>query len=212
MPSPQTIAVFMISALALNLSPGPAILFVLSRSFGQGRAAAVVSVFGLATASVVQAVAAALGLSALFAYSPLAFAIVKYCGTAYLVYLGIAGFLSGGLAGIAGRAEAGSRPSLASAYWQGLLTDLLNPKLVLFFFSFLPQFVDPARGEPSHQMLVLGLLFQVTGVPTNLAVALGGATLAVLIARHPFWAAVQRWCSSAVLIGLGIRLALSDRR
>ncbi|HMD64776.1 MAG TPA: LysE family translocator [Stellaceae bacterium] len=212
MPSPQTMALFMVSALALNLTPGPAILFILSRSFGQGRAAAVISVFGLAAASVLQAVAAAFGLSALFVYSPLAFAIVKYCGATYLVYLGITGFLSGGLAGITSRAEPGRRRSLARAYWQGLLTDLLNPKLLLFFFSFLPQFVDPARGEPSLQMLVLGLLFQVTGVPTNLAVALGGGTLAALIARHPFWAGVQRWCSSAVLIGLGIRLALSDRR
>ena len=212
MPSPQTIALFMIAALALNLTPGPAILFILSRSFGQGRAAAVVSVFGLATASVIQAVAAAFGLSVLFVYSPLAFAIVKYSGAAYLVYLGIAGFLSGGLAGIVGRAETDRRRSLARAYWQGLLTDLLNPKLLLFFFSFLLQFVDPARSEPRLQMLVLGLLFQVTGVPTNLAVALTGGTLAALIARHPFWAAVQRWCSSAVLIGLGIRLALSDRR
>ncbi len=212
MPGPQTIALFMISALALNLTPGPAILFILSRSFGQGRAAAVASVFGLATASVIQAVAASFGLSALFLYSPLAFAIVKYCGAAYLVYLGVAGFLSGGLAAIAGRAETGCRRSLTKAYCQGLLTDLLNPKLLLFFFSFLPQFVDPARGEPSRQMLVLGLLFQVTGVPTNLAVALAGGSLAALIARRPFWASVQRWCSSGVLIGLGLRLALSERR
>lgn len=205
-------ALFMVSALALNLTPGPAILFILSRSFGQGRAAAVVSVLGLATASVIQAVAAAFGLAALFLYSPLAFAVVKYCGAAYLVYLGIAGFLSGGITGIAGRVEGGRRRSLANAYWQGLLTDLLNPKLLLFFFSFLPQFVDPARGEPSLQMLVLGLLFQVTGLPTNLAVALAGGSIAGLIAHHPFWARVQRWCSSALLIGLGLRLALSDRR
>jgi threonine/homoserine/homoserine lactone efflux protein len=193
-PSARTIALFTPSALALNLTPGPAILFILSRSFGQGREAAVVSVFGLATASVIQAMAAAFGLSALFVYSPLA------------------GFLNGGLGGIASLAQSGRRGSLAKAYWQGLLTDLLNPKLLLFFFSFLPQFVDPTRGDPNLQMLVLGLLFQVTGVPTNLAVALGGGTLAVLIARHPFWATVQRWCSSAVLIGLGVRLALSDRR
>jgi len=197
--------------LALNLTPGPAILFILSRCLGQGRSAAVVSVFGLATASVMQAVAAAFGLSALFVYLPLAFAVVKYCGAAYLIYLGIAGLLSGGMTGIAGRVAPGAPPSLANAYWQGLLTDLLNPKLLLFFFSFLPQFVDPARGEPSLQVLVLGLLFQVTGVPTNLAVALAGGSLAALIARHPVWAAVQRSCSSAVLIGLGVRLALSDR-
>jgi LysE type translocator len=108
-PSLETIALFMASALVLNLTPGPAILFILSRSFGQGRAAAVISVFGLATASVIRALAVAFGLSALFVFSPLAFAIVKYCGAAYLVYLGIAGFLSGGLAGSAGRTV--TRPS-----------------------------------------------------------------------------------------------------
>jgi threonine/homoserine/homoserine lactone efflux protein len=212
MPSLQTTALFMVSALALNLTPGPAILYILSRSFGQGRAAAVVSVFGLATASVIHAVAAAFGLSALFLYSPLAFAVVKYCGAGYLIYLGIAGFLSGGIAGIAGRSEPGYRSSLKRAYWQGLLTDLLNPKLLLFFFSFLPQFVDPARGEPSMQMLILGLVFQATGLPTNLAVALAGGSLAGLIARHPFWARAQRWCSGVLLIGLGVRLALSEQR
>jgi threonine/homoserine/homoserine lactone efflux protein len=211
-PSPQTTALFMISALALNLTPGPAILFILSRCLGHGRSAAVVSVLGLATASIVHAAAAAFGLSAVFVYSPLAFAIVKYCGAAYLVYLGIAGFLSGGIAGIAGRLTPSVRRSLTSAYWQGLLTDLLNPKLLLFFFSFLPQFVDPARGEPRLQMLVLGLLFQITGVPTNLAVALAGGSLAVLIARHPFCALIQRWASSMLLIGLGVRLALGERR
>jgi threonine/homoserine/homoserine lactone efflux protein len=212
MPSAQTIALFMISALALNLTLGPAMLFILSRCLGQGRAAAVLSVLGLATASVIHAVAASFGLSALFVQSPLAFAIVKYCGAGYLVYLGIKGFFSGGIAGAAVRVVPGRRQSLTRVYCQGLLTDLLNPKLLLFFFSFLPQFVEPARGPPSTQMLVLGLLFQVTGVPTNLAVSLAGASLAGRIARRPFWGHVQRWCSSVVLIGLGARLALSDRR
>jgi threonine/homoserine/homoserine lactone efflux protein len=172
----------------------------------------VVSALGLATASVVQAIAAALGLSALFIYSPLAFAIIKYCGAAYLVYLGVRGFLSGGIAGLAIQTDRNGRPSPATFYVQGLLTDLLNPKLIIFFFSFLPQFVDPARGDPRTQMLVLGLLFQVTGLPINLAVALAGGSLATLIARNPFWSRVQRWCASALLIGLGIRLALTERR
>ncbi len=203
---------FMATALALNLTPGPAILFILSRCLGAGRTAAVVSVLGLAGASVVHAVAAALGLAALFAYSPLAFDIIKYCGAAYLIYLGVSGFLKGGLGGLIAGVESGARPSLLTIYWQGFLTDLLNPKLLLFFFSFLPQFVDPERGSPSVQMLVLGLLFQVTGVPTNMAVALAGGIVARVIARRPIWARIQNWCASAILVGLGVRLALSDRR
>ncbi len=138
--------------------------------------------------------------------------MIKYCGAAYLVYLGVRGFLSGGIAGLAGQSKDTGRASLTTLYMQGLLTDLLNPKLIIFFFSFLPQFVDPARGDPRLQMLVLGLLFQVTGLPTNLAVALAGGSLATFIARNPFWSRVQCWGASVVLVGLGIRLAFSERR
>jgi threonine/homoserine/homoserine lactone efflux protein len=212
MPTFQTVLLFMATALALNLTPGPAILFILSRCLGQGRTAAVVSVFGLATASIVHAVAAAFGLSALFAYSPIAFDVIKYCGAAYLIYLGVSGFFKGGIGGIIARADNNIRPSLVTIYWQGLLTDLLNPKLLLFFFSFLPQFVDPTRGEPRVQMLVLGFVFQLTGVPTNSAVAFAGGALARLLARRPTWARIQNWCASTILIGLGIRLAFSDQR
>jgi threonine/homoserine/homoserine lactone efflux protein len=212
MPTLPTIALFMVTALALNVTPGPAILFILSRCLGQGRAAAVVSVFGLATASIIQAVAAAFGLSALFAYSPIVFDLVKYCGGAYLVYLGVSGFLKGGISRIIARSDNRARSSLLKAYWQGFLTDLLNPKLLLFFFSFLPQFVDPTRGEPAVQMVVLGFVFQLTGVLTNLAVALAGGALARLLASRPTWARIQNWCASTILIGLGIRLAFSERR
>jgi len=212
MPNPQTIALFMISALAINLTPGPAILFILSRCFGQGRAAAIVAVFGLATASALHAVAVAFGLSAVFAHSPFAFSLIKYCGAAYLVYLGVTGFLSGGIAGLAAGVKGPGHLSLAAVYRQGIITDLMNPKLLLFFFAFLPQFVDPARGPPGLQTLLFGLLFQVTGVPVNLAVALAGGSLARLLAPHPLWARVQNWCASMLLIGLGVRLALTDRR
>jgi threonine/homoserine/homoserine lactone efflux protein len=202
----------MATALALNVTPGPAILFILSRCLGQGRAAAIVSVFGLATASIIHAIAAAFGLSALFLYSPIAFDVIKYCGAAYLVYLGVSGFLKGGIGGISAGVHSSARPSLVRVYWQGVLTDLLNPKLLFFFFSFLPQFANPTRGEPAVQMLVLGLLFQVTGIPTNLAVAVAGGSLARMIARHRTWARIQNWCASTILIGLGVRLAFSERR
>ena len=211
-PRADTIILFMLSALALNLSPGPSILYILSRCMGQGRRAGIVSVLGLATAAVLQAFAAAFGLSALFVYSPLAFAIVKYCGAAYLIYLGLRGLFAGGVVGAAAAVASGPQRSLRAVYWQGVLTDLLNPKLLLFFFSFLPQFVDPGRGDPGRQVLFFGLLFQVTALPVNLLVALAGGSLANLLARSPFWARAQTWFSSAVLIGLGLRLALAERR
>lgn len=105
-----------------------------------------------------------------------------------------------------------ARYSLLRSYRQGFLTDLLNPKLLLFFFSFPPQFVDPDRGEAWMQVLALGLLFQVTGIPTNLVVAFAGGSIARWIACRPIWAHLQNWCASAVLIGLGVRLAFGERR
>jgi threonine/homoserine/homoserine lactone efflux protein len=179
--SANTIVLFMLSALALNISPGPSILFILSRCMSEGRRAAIVSVFGLATASLLQAVATAFGLATLFVYSPVAFALVKYCGAAYLVYLGLRGLVAGGVAGGAAATPREGKSKLATAYWQGVLTDLLNPKLLLFFFAFLPQFVEPESGNPRSQMLFLGLLFQVTAIPTNLAVAFAGGSLADLL-------------------------------
>jgi len=211
-PSANTILLFMLSALALNLSPGPSMLFILSRCMAEGRRAGVVSVFGLASAAVLQALAAAFGLAALFLYSALAFAVVKYCGAAYLVYLGLRGLITGGLSAIAASAGAKRSASLKRVFRQALTVELLNPKLLLFFFAFLPQFVDPALGEPRAQMLFLGLLFQVTALPTNLAVALAGGSLAQLLVLSPLWARLQSWLSSAVLIGLGLRLALAERR
>ena len=211
-PSLSTILLFMLTALALNFTPGPSILYILSRVLGQGRQAGIVSALGLATAAVVQALTGAAGLSSLLLYSPLAFAVVQYCGAAYLIYLGVRGLHSGGIAGTAAVVANRQRQSLQAIYWQGVLTDLLNPKLLIFFFSFLPQFVDPAAGAPGAQILFFGLLFQVTALPTNLLVAIIGGALAGLLARRPFWARVQMWLSSAVLIGLGLKLALYGRR
>jgi threonine/homoserine/homoserine lactone efflux protein len=209
MPSTHNIVLFMVSALALNLSPGPSILYILSRSIGQGREAGLLSVFGLATATLIHAVAMALGLSTLFLYSPLAFAVVKYLGAAYLIYLGIGALLSRGTLQPVAAAAPLSRGAI---YRQGVVTDLLNPKVALFFIAFLPQFVDPAAGSPTMQILFFGLLFHITGVPVNLMVALAGGRLAKLLARRPGWARVQNWVTGTVLVGLGLRLALSEQR
>jgi len=210
MPTTHSILLFMAAALALNLSPGPSILYILSRSVGQGREAGLVSVLGLATATLTHALAMALGLSTLFLYSPLAFAVVKYLGAAYLIYLGVSALLSRGAFHTATRASAAPLP-LGAVYRQGVVTDLLNPKVALFI-SFLPQFVDPSAGSPTLQILFFGLLFHVTGVPVNLIVALAGGRLAMLLARLPSWARIQSWISGTVLVALGLRLALSEQR
>jgi len=195
--------------VALNVTPGPSILYVMSRSVGQGRTAGLVSALGLGTGSLIHAGAAALGLSVILAYSPLAYTAVKYLGAGYLVYLGVRILLARdrqlSTAVLA-------RASLTRVFWQGVVTELLNPKIVLFFMSFLPQFVDPARGSVAGQTLFLGLLFHVTGVPINMLVAVVGGAIASWLSQNPVFARVRDGLAGAVLIGLGVRLALSERR
>jgi threonine/homoserine/homoserine lactone efflux protein len=209
MPAIETIILFMAAALALNVTPGPSIAYVMSRSFGQGRTAGLVSAVGLGTGSLLHAIGAALGLSAVVAYSPMAYAVVKYLGAAYLVYLGV-GLLRQRRVRLADAVP--PRLTLSRVYWQGVLTEILNPKIALFFLSFLPQFVDPARGSIAGQTLFFGLLFHVTGVPINMLVAVAGSAIAASFSRNPLLERMRIWLSGTVLIGLGVRLALSERR
>ncbi len=209
MPATETIVLFMTAALALNVTPGPSIAYVMSRSVGQGRMAGIVSAIGLGTGSLLHAIGATLGLSAIVAYSPLTYAVIKYLGAAYLVCLGV-GILRQRHVPL-GEARS-TRVSLRHVYWQGVLTETLNPKIALFFLSFLPQFVDPARGSVAGQILFFGLLFHVTGVPVNVLVAVLGSAMAASFSKNPMLQRVRNWVSGTVLIGLGVRLALSERR
>src|SRR5690348_8638222 len=142
MPTLPTIALFLLAALGLLLIPGPAVLYVVTRSAAQGRRAGLASVLGIESASLMHVTAASLGLSALLLTSALAFNIVKYLGAAYLIYLGLRTLLA---------REASQHMSVPAqrSGWQlfskGFLVNLLNPKTALFFYAFLPQFVDPAR-------------------------------------------------------------------
>jgi len=209
MPATETVVLFMAAALAVNMTPGPSIAYVMSRSFGQGRTAGLVSALGLGTGSLLHAIAATLGLSAIVAYSPMVYAVIKYLGAAYLVYLGV-DLLRRRRVRIADDGPTGL--PLSGVYWQGVLTEILNPKIALFFLSFLPQFVDPVRGSVAGQTLFFGLVFHVTGVPINMLVAVAGSAIAVWFSRNPLFEQIRNWLSSIVLIGLGVRLALSERR
>lgn len=194
------------AALVLLLVPGPAVLYITARSASQGRMAGLVSVFAIETANFLQAVAAALGLSAILLSSALAFDVVKYLGAAYLVYLGIRKLTSSG-----GRVEDETlkRESLSRIYWQGFAVNILNPKTALFFFAFLPQFVDPAKGNVVGQNLLLGAVFVGMAIVTDSMYALLASSIAGRFSGNHRFQKGGRYFAGLVYIGLGITTALT---
>ena len=208
MPDAHALALFMAAGLALNLTPGPDMLYVAARAAAEGRAAGVASTLGIATGTLVHIALVAFGLTALLAAVPVAYTAVRLAGAAYLVYLGVRTLLRPG-----GLTERALTPaSRWAVFRQGVLTNVLNPKVALFFLAFLPQFVDPARGSAGLQVLGLGLLFDASGTLVLLAVALGASRAAGRLRRS---AGAARWLERAtgvLFVGLGLRLAVASRR
>jgi threonine/homoserine/homoserine lactone efflux protein len=200
MPDLPTLAAFMVAALALNLSPGPDMLYVIARSVGQNRAAGIASALGIGAGTLVHTVAAALGLSALLVSLPVAFEVVKWAGALYLVYLGIKTLRSEGVL----HASAAVKPeSLGRVFRQGMLTNVLNPKVALFFLAFLPQFVDRSRGPLPLQFIALGLLFNTSGTAVNIGVALLSSSAGSWLRTKPGFSRTQAWLTGGVFIALG---------
>jgi threonine/homoserine/homoserine lactone efflux protein len=211
MPALPTLGLFMLAALGLLLFPGPSVLYVVTRSASQGRRAGLASVMGIESAGFVHTAAAAFGLSALLLTSALAFDVVKYVGAAYLIFLGLRTLLSRHQQEQS--LEATPR-SFRQLYSQGFLVNLLNPKTALFFYAFLPQFVDPTRGAVVAQIVILGALFVVLATCTDGLYALLGASVGRVLTRN---ARVQRWqryFSGVVYIVLGATAAVAgtDRK
>ena len=200
---------FMGAALALLLIPGPAVLYITARSASQGRVAGLVSVLAIETANFVQAVAAALGLSAILLSSALAFDVVKYLGAAYLIYLGIRKLLGGDNGA---EDETIKQESLSRIYWQGFAVNILNPKTALFFFAFLPQFVDPTKGNVTAQTLLLGVIFVGMAIITDSMFALVASSLAGKLTGNKRFQKGQRLFAGLVYVGLGITTALTGSR
>lgn len=206
MPTLTTLFLLVTITVLVCIVPGPDMLYIISRSTGQGRSTGVVSCLGIATGGLLQTTAVALGISSLFLVVPIAYDIIKYVGAAYLVYLGIRFILS--------REEmlASSRDGKADfrkAFLQGSLTTLLNPKVALFYVAFLPQFVDPTRGHVPLQLLILGLLFNITSLAVDTSVALLASLLGTWLKRRSGAAKLIHWLTGSVLVGLGVRLAFS---
>jgi threonine/homoserine/homoserine lactone efflux protein len=199
----------MLATLALNLTPGPDMLYVLGRSVGQGRRAGVVSALGIGAGILVHMTAVALGLSAVLREVPAAYEAIRYAGAAYLLYLGVRTWLERGPVGD----KSAQRPeSLGRVFRQGVVTNVLNPKVALFFLAFLPQFVDPARGSVGWQIVGLGLAFDVSGTAVNVGVALASGWLGDLLRRSPRLSRAQRVFTGGVFVALAVRLALPEGR
>lgn len=197
---------FIGATLALLLVPGPAVLYIVGRSIHQGRLAGLVSVLGIATAGLVHVLAAALGLSALLLTSALAFDLVKYLGALYLLYLGVKTLLAQDTP-VAGSTQPPAR--LRRIYAQGVVVNLLNPKIALFFFAFLPQFVNPVRSNPTWQIVILGAIFVGLALITDSTYALVAGTLAYRLRNNTQFRKGQRWFTGLVYVGLGATTALS---
>lgn len=191
--------VFLLAGLILAVTPGPAVLYLVARSVDQGRRAGMVSCLGVFTATLVHITAAALGLSALMLSSVLLFSVVKYAGAAYLVFLGVQTLLRP----VPTPSEAPPRASLRRIWRDGFLVNLLNPKTALFFFAFLPQFVDPALGNPAGQVVVLGLTFGVMAFGTDLAWALVAGSLGQAVRHSALFRRAQKYLTGGLYLALG---------
>jgi threonine/homoserine/homoserine lactone efflux protein len=206
MPTLPTLGLFLLAALGLLLIPGPSVLYVITRSVEQGRRAGLASVLGIESAALAHTAAAAIGLSALLLTSALAFSIVKYLGAAYLIFLGLRTLLT--------REQhiqttVHVPKSFSRLFTQGFVVNLLNPKTALFFYAFLPQFVDPARGAVGAQILFFGGIFVLTATCTDSLYALLSSQLGKMLSRSEYIRRVQRYITGCVYIALGITTAIA---
>jgi len=206
-PDFANLVVFVAAALVLLLTPGPAVLYIVTRSIDQGRRAGLVSMLGVHAGTLVHIAAAAAGVSALLAASATAFAVVKYLGAGYLIYLGVRKLVH--------RApvvsvDVPAPRRLRRAFLDGVVVNVLNPKTALFFLAFLPQFVDVSRGSPGAQTLVLGVIFVLLGIVTDGSYAVTAGTAALWLRGHPTFLRREPWISGSMYIGLGVAAALSS--
>lgn len=206
MPNWSTLSLFITAALILVFTPGPNTLYIIARSVQQGRMAGIVSSLGIQVGSLFHIAAATLGVSALLLSSALAFSVVKYVGAAYLIYLGVKTLLTREKVAETGAVEG---KSLSRAFYQGILVSLLNPKAALFFFAFLPQFVDAKRGSAATQIMFLGAVVVVLGALSDSIYALLSGSVGNLLRGNLKLLRAQRYFAGSVYIGLGAMTALT---
>ncbi|WP_276955951.1 LysE family translocator [Allomeiothermus silvanus] len=203
--SSEKLSLFVLASVGILLIPGPNVIYIVTRSIAQGRAAGIASVLGINLATLTYTVAAALGLAAILLASAPAFNVVKWAGAAYLVYMGIRAFLSkGALEAIQPRKD-----GLFRVFAEGYVVNLLNPKMAFFIFAFLPQFVDPSYGQVVLQILALGGLFALLAIFSDGSYALLASSLGRWLQRNPHYFKRQRYVTGSIYIVLGVTSAFT---
>lgn len=197
---------FILAGILLNLTPGNDTIYILSRTIAQGRKAGIMSVLGIATGSLVHTLFAAVGLSVIIAQSPVLFNIIKYAGAAYLFYIGIRMIFS---KSSVIKLDTPKDEKNKKIYWQAVLTNVLNPKVALFFISFLPQFIDPGYSNHYLSFLVLGLSFTITGTLWCLLLAFFASVISSALIKNSNAGNYLNKACGFILVGLGIRVALT---
>jgi len=208
MPDFAHLALFLGAAVVLLIVPGPAVLYITARSIDQGRLAGVVSVLGIAVGTLVHLIAAAVGVSAILMRSALAFETLRYAGAVYLVWLGVMKFRS---ARSTTAVTNTPKESLGQIFRKGIAVNILNPKTALFFFAFLPQFVNPGR-PAATQILILGTIFLIMGVTSDSLYALAAGSAATWLRGRTDIARRSEYAAGTVYIALGAMTALTGRQ
>jgi threonine/homoserine/homoserine lactone efflux protein len=209
MVEPAKFALFVGVSWALIIVPGPDMLYVITRGVTLGRRAGILSALGVICGILVHTTAAAFGLSLILQTSALAFLVVKALGAIYLIYLGIKAW---GEQSTFRLETATPSVSLRRVFWQGVLSNVLNPKVAIFFLAFLPQFVDRSRSQVTFQMVTLGLTFAGFGLCFLLLVGFSSGAIGGWLAKRPHYARFLGHLAGGILIGLGIKLALTERQ
>ena len=203
-----TLITFAIAALVVLIIPGPGVLYVVTRSFTQGRGVGLVSVLGLALGAFVHVVGAMIGLSAILMASATAFGIVKLLGAAYLIYLGIRKLLEKSTPADMSEVKPDSLPRV---FWEGVVISVLNPKIAIFFLAFFPQFISPGDIPVHLQFLVLGLIYVLLALLSDGTYALLASQLRHTLGNYRTIGRISKTVSGWIFVGLGASLALAEK-
>ena len=210
MPQTSHLVAFAFVALGMALTPGPNMVYLISRSICQGRVAGLISLGGVALGFVVYMFCAAFGITALLLAVPFAYDTLRFGGALYLLYLAWQAVKPGGRSPFQVRDLPVDSPR--KLFTMGFITNLLNPKIAVLYLSLLPQFIDPQHGSVLGQSLVFGAIQIVLSISVNSTVAVTAGSIAAFLAGRPTWLVVQRWIMGTVLAGLAVRMAVEGRR